>query len=87
MVLLQAHQLLTTYSIWWLENAKNDQEQTSLLTIIKGFSDDIKAEFGLEKCIKATFKTGQLTTTENIQIDTNIQDLEQEGKYKYLGVN
>lgn len=68
---------------------KNDQEQTSLLTIVKGFSDDIQMEFGLEKCSKATFKKGKLTTTENIQIDlhTTIQQLEQEGTYKYLGVN
>ena len=62
---------------------KNDQEQTSLLTIVKGFSDDIQMQFGLEK---ATFKKGKLTTTENIQIDldTTIQQL---GTYKYLGVN
>ena len=35
------------------------------------------------------FKKGKLTTTENIQInlDTTIQQLEQEGTYKYLGVN
>ena len=68
---------------------KNDQEQTSLLIIVKGFSDDIQMEFGLEKCSKATFKKGKLTTTENIQIDldTTIQQLEQEGTYKYLGVN
>ena len=68
---------------------KNDQEQTSLLTIVKGFSDDIQMEFGLEKCSKATFKKLKLTTTENIHIDphTTIQQLEQEGTYKYLGVN
>ena len=68
---------------------KNDREQTSLLTIVKGFSDDIQMEFGLEKCSKAAFKKGKLTTTENIQIDldTTIQQLEQEGTYKYLGVN
>ena len=69
--------------------AKNDQEQTGLLTIVKGFSNDIKMEFGLVKCKKATFKKGKLTITENIQIDmdTAIQDLEQEGTYKYLEVN
>ena len=70
---------------------KNDQEQTNLLTIVKGFSDDIQMEFGLEKCSKATFKKGKFTSTENIQIDlklvTTIQQLEQEGTYKCLGVN
>ena len=46
-------------------------------------------EFGLEKCSKATFKKGKLTATLNMQIDldTTIQQLEQEGTYKYLGVN
>ncbi|XP_067050697.1 uncharacterized protein [Acropora muricata] len=54
---------------------KNDQKQTSLLTNVKGFSDDIQIEL--------------LTTTENIQIDldTTIQHLEEEGTYKYVGVN
>ena len=68
---------------------KNDQEQTGLLTIVKGYSDDIKMEFGLDKCAKATFKNGKLTTTENIQIDpaATIQALEQEGTCKYLGVD
>ena len=64
---------------------KNDQEQT----IVKGLSDDIQMEFGLEKCSKATFKKGKLTTNENIQfdLDPTIQQLEQEGTYKYLGMN
>ena len=46
-------------------------------------------EFGLDKCSKAKFKKGKLPTTENIQIDvdTTIQELEQEGAYKYLGGN
>ena len=66
---------------------RNDQEQTGLLTIVKGFSDDIQMEFRLEKCSKATFKKGKLTTTENSDVDTTIQQLEQEGTYKYLGVN
>ena len=69
--------------------AKTDEEQKGLLTIVKGFSDDIRMEFGLDKCAKATFKRGKLAKTENIEldIDTTIQDLEQEGTYKYLGVN
>ena len=38
---------------------------------------------------QATFKKGKYTTNENIHIDldTSIQKLEQEGTYKYLGVN
>lgn len=45
---------------------KHDQGQTGLLIIVKGFSDDIQIAFGLDKCSKATFKKGGLTTIENI---------------------
>ncbi len=46
-------------------------------------------EFGLEKCAKATFKRRRLTQTTSIDldIDTAIKEIEQEGTYKYLGVN
>ena len=62
------------------------QEQTGLLTIVKGFSDEIQVEVGLDKCSKATFKKGKLTTTENIHVDlnTSIQTLEQESTYKLI---
>ena len=68
---------------------KTNDEQTGLLTIVKGYSDDIGMEFGLDKCAKATFKKGKLTRAENIELDvtTTIQDLDQEETYKYLGVN
>ena len=60
--------------------AKSDEGQKGLLKIVKGFSDDIRMEFGLDKCAKATFKRGKLAKTENIELDvgTTIQDLEQE---------
>ena len=69
--------------------ARDDEHQTGLLKIVKTFSDDIQMEFGLDKCAKATFKRGRLTETTNIELDadTCIRDLEQEGIYKYLGVN
>ena len=69
--------------------AKNDEEQQRILAIVKAFSDDVKMEFGLEKCAKATFKKGKLTSTENINLglDTVIQDLGQDSTYKYLGIN
>ena len=69
--------------------AQSDEDQKGLLKILKGFSDDIRMEFGLDKCAKATFKRSKLRKTENIELDvgTTIQDLEQEGTYKYLGVN
>ncbi|XP_031556859.1 uncharacterized protein LOC116293560 [Actinia tenebrosa] len=52
------------------------------------FSKDIKKDFGLDKCAKATFKRGKLVKSTNIRLDTNtaIKDLDQERFYKYLGV-
>ena len=69
--------------------SKNDQEQVGELKIVKQFSDDIGMEFGLEKCAQASFKKGKLALTGNIIIDeyTAIEELNQEGIYKYLGVD
>ena len=46
-------------------------------------------EFGLDKYAKATFKSGRLTKTRDLHLDVNtvIEELEQESTYKYLGVN
>ena len=48
---------------------------------MKQFSDDIGMEFGLEKCAKASFRRGKLTSTGNIvkDDDREIQELDQEG--------
>ena len=68
--------------------SKNEQEQVGELKIVKQFHDDIRIEFGLEKCAIASFKKGRLTSTGNIVIDkdTEIQELDQEGVNRYLGV-
>ena len=46
-------------------------------------------EFGLEKCAKASFNKGKLASTGNVVIDddTEIQELDQERVYTYLGVD
>ena len=36
--------------------AKDYSELEGLLKIVKGFSDDVGMEFGLNKCAKATFR-------------------------------
>lgn len=68
---------------------QNENEQSGILHTVKTFSDDILMEFGLDKCAKATFRKGKLTTSENIQldVDTVIQQLEPDSTYKYLGIN
>ena len=57
-----------------------------MLDIIKIFNDDIKIEFGLDKCAKTTFIIGKWTKTSNIVLnqDTAIKELGQEGAFKYL---
>ena len=69
--------------------AMKDEQLKKLLEIVKTFSDDIRMEFGLDKCAKATFIKGKLTKTSNIDLnqDTTIKELDQEGTYKYLGIN
>ena len=66
--------------------AKNDEQLEGLLHNVKMFSDDINMQFGFNKCAKATFKRGKLTETSSIEIDeaTSIQEIDQEGTYKYL---
>ena len=45
-------------------------------------------EFGLDKCAKATFKSGKKVSAEGILLNDHqlIQDLDQAETYKYLGM-
>ena len=54
---------------------------------VKQFSDDIRMEFGLDKCAKATFFRGKPLKTKNIALDTAtvIKNLEPVESYKCLG--
>ena len=65
--------------------ARNDYELESLLTIAKGFSNDIGMEFGLDKCAEALFLKGTLrkTANMNIDVDTIIRELDPGESYKY----
>ena len=55
---------------------------------MKNVSDDIKMEFGLDKCAKASFKRGKEVSAEGIPLNDNqvIQDLDQAETCKYLGM-
>ena len=68
---------------------KNDKELDGLLCTVKKFSEDIGMEFGLDKCAKATFIRGRLTSTSEIKLneDISIRELDQEETYKYLGID
>jgi hypothetical protein len=42
-------------------NAKPEEELQKQIKTVKKFSDEIHMEFGLDKCVKITFKRGKLT--------------------------
>ena len=58
---------------------KDDKELDGLLCTVTRFSDDIGMEFGLDKCEKATFIRGRLTSKSEIKLDedTSIRELGQ----------
>jgi hypothetical protein len=68
--------------------AKSEEDIQRQIQIVKRFSDDIRMEFGLEKCAKVTLKRGKLISSQNLVTDNNreIQELEKGKTYKYLGI-
>ena len=66
----------------------SDNQLTGLMNTVKNVSDNIKMEFGLDKCAKASFKRGKKVSAEGIPLNDNqvIQDLDQAETYKYLGM-
>ena len=70
-----------------LHGTSNNQ-LSGLIHTVKNVSDDIKMGFELEKCARASFKRGKKVAAEQIPLNDNqvIQDLDQAGTYKYLGM-
>ena len=66
----------------------SDKQLTGLINTGKNISEDIKMEFGLDKCAKASFKRGKKVSAEGIPLNDNqvIQDLDQAETYRYLGM-
>ena len=58
------------------------------MNTVKNLLNDIKIEFGLDKCAKASFKRDKNVSAEGIPLKDNqvIQDLDQAETYKYLGM-
>jgi len=69
--------------------AENDTNLTSLINIVKTFSDDIRMSFGLNKCNKLTIVKGEVVQRENIVLNNGdeLQSLDNNAHYKYLGFN
>ena len=66
----------------------SDNQPTGLINTVKNESHDIKMEFGLDKCAKASFKRGKKVSAEEIPLNDSqvMQDLDQDETYKYLGM-
>ena len=64
---------------------KNDEELQGLPNMVKIFNNDIGMEFSLDKCAKATFIRGGLTSTSETKLDA--KEIDQEETYKYLGID
>ena len=66
----------------------SDNQLKGLVNTVKMVSDDIRMEFGLDKCAKAISRRGKKIAVEGIPLNDNqvIQDLDQAKAYKYLGM-
>ena len=58
-------------------SAPNDKKLTDQLKLVNQYSEEIRMEFGLDKCAKCSFVQGKTKRTDNISIDesTTIQEL------------
>ena len=67
---------------------RSEGDLETLLSITTTFSDDIKMEFGIDKCASVTIKRGQKISTKGVTLpDGNIlQDVKEEEGYRYLGI-
>ncbi len=67
---------------------KSKNEIETLIHTVRIYSDDIGMEFGLDKCATITLKRGKLHQDGSIELPngTEIQQLEGNDDYKYLGV-
>lgn len=56
---------------------------------VKKFSDEIGMKFGLNKCVKVSFKREKLVPISLVElnVDTVVKEMKHEQIYKYLGVD
>lgn len=69
--------------------ASNDQQLKQMIAIVKTFSDDIRMQFGIDKCNKITIDKGKVIPSENITLNNDevLRSLEPHQQYRYLGFN
>ena len=68
--------------------ADNNEHLNELVKTVHHFSKDICMEFGLEKCSKCTVRNGKKANAQNLHLEDGgqIEDLETDTIYKYLGI-
>ncbi|KAI5707887.1 hypothetical protein M8J77_011815 [Diaphorina citri] len=68
--------------------AQNENQLQSQLEIISNVSSDIGMSLGLEKCNVLNIKHGKISSTNSLKLmnDVEIQSLEPNKTYKYLGI-
>ena len=68
--------------------ADSEDRLGKLIKTVHSFSEDIRMEFGLDKCSKCTIRKGKKTVGKPAEIEQGkcIEDLEHDATYKYLGI-
>ena len=54
--------------------ASNDQQLKRMIAIAKTFSDDIRMQFGIDKCNKITIIKGKVTLSENFTLNNGVSN-------------
>ena len=68
--------------------AKNEKELETLIHAVRIFSQDIRMEFGIEKCAMLVIKSGKRHLTDGMELPNQdkIRTLSENDAYKYLGI-
>ena len=68
--------------------SKTEKTLDSLIQTVLIFSNDIKMEFGIEKCAILVLKRGKVIKSEGIKLPDNrkMRSLDENEEYKYLGI-
>ena len=68
--------------------AKNEKELETLIHAVRIYSQDIRMEFGIEKCTMLVMKSGKRHMTDGMELPNHdrIRTLEEKETYKYLGI-
>ena len=68
--------------------AKNEKELGALIHTVRIYSQDIRMEFGIEKCALLVMKSGKRHLTDGIELSNQnkIRTLAENETYKYLGI-